>query len=60
MINIEQQKRQAIKVARKKIADILNKKKEGVKLTQQDHDDIAKQQTVIDRWQRAGAKGWKL
>jgi len=60
MIDIEKQKRKGIKAARKIIADILNKKKEGAKLTQEDHDTIAKQQAVIDRWQRAGAKGWKL
>jgi hypothetical protein len=60
VIDIEKQKRHGIRQARKTIANILKKKKDGVKLTQEDHDKIAAQQTIIDRWQRAGAKGWKL
>lgn len=60
MINLEKQKRHGIKQARHTIANILKKKQDGVKLTKEDHDKIAQQQAIIDRWQRAGKRGWKL
>lgn len=60
MIDIEKQKKQGIKNARKVIANILKKKKQGEKLTPDDHDTIAHQEAIINRWQRSTAKGWKL
>lgn len=61
MINIEKQKQHGIKQARKIIANIYKKKSEqGGKLTKDQQTEIARQQGVIDRWQRASKKGWKL
>lgn len=59
MIDIEKQKRIGIKQAKATIANIY-KKANGRKLTQQEFEAIAKQQAVLNRWERAGKRGWKL
>ena len=61
MINIEKQKQHGIKQARKTIANIYKKKEaQGGKLTKDQQEEIARQNGIIDRWQRASKRGWKL
>lgn len=60
MIDLHKQKHIGIKQARKTIANIYRKKKDGGKLTREDQANIAKQEAIIARWERAGKRGWKL
>lgn len=59
MINIEHQRRLGIKQAKKSIANIYKKRK-GSKLTDGDRAEIARQQVVLDRWERTSSNGVKL
>lgn len=58
MINLEKQKRIGIKQAKATINNIYKKRKG--KLTPEDHETIAKQQQVIDRWERTTTRGVHL
>lgn len=64
MINLEKQKRIGIKQAKVTIANIYKQKKPNDKgklvLTSEQQAEIARQQAIIDRWQRANGKSWKL
>lgn len=59
MIDLERQKRIGIRQAKKTIANIYKRRKNGDK-RKDDQDKIAELNRTIARWQSAGPKGWKL
>lgn len=58
MIDLDKQKRIGIKQAKRTIANIYKKKKG--KLNDEDRANIAKQQQVLDRWERTTPRGVHL
>lgn len=59
MIDLERQKRIGIRQAKKTIANIYKRRKNGDKRPD-DQDKIAELNRTIARWQSTSSKGWKL
>lgn len=59
MIDIEKRRRIGIKQAKRTIANIYKKNK-GKKMSDQDREQIAKQEILIDRWKRINKRGVHL
>ena len=59
MIDLERQKRIGIRQAKKTIANIYKRRKNGDK-RYDDQDKIAELNRTIARWQSTSSKGWKL
>lgn len=59
MIDIERQKRTAIKQAKRKIGEI-NKRRVKGKLSPEDREELEQTQELLSRWERLTPKGIRL